>query len=248
MPRTQTSDKIHNHGTWEASFITGASLDINGGLYFSRDITMRARLKHTPVIPVVVIEDAAKAVPVAQALIAGGLPIVEVTLRTAAALDAIAAIAADVPEAFVGAGTVLSSDQTRDAVSAGARFIVSPGLHEGVVSAAGDLSVPVVPGVVTASEVQRAWNLGLRVLKFFPAGQAGGIPMLKSLASVFRDVEFIPTGGVSAQNLGAYLEVPSVAACGGSWLTPSSAIGSGAYAEITRLAAESVAIANKARG
>ena len=152
------------------------------------------------------------------------------------------------PEAFVGAGTVLNGDQARAAVSAGAGYIVSPGLHDGVVSAANDMSVPVVPGVASASEVQRAWNHGLRVLKFFPASLAGGVPMLRALAAVFRDVEFIPTGGVSAQNLRDYLEVPSVIACGGSWLTPSSAIESGGYAEITGLAAEAVSIARRAKG
>ena len=209
---------------------------------------MRALLKNTPVVPVVVIEDASKAVPVARALIAGELPIIEITLRTGAAYDAIAAIAADVPEAFVGAGTVLNGDQARAAVSAGAGYIVSPGLHDGVVSAAKDMSVPVVPGVASASEVQRAWNHGLRVLKFFPASLAGGVPMLRALAAVFRDVEFIPTGGVSAKNLRDYLEVPSVIACGGSWLTPSSAIQSGGYAEITELAAEAVSIARRAKG
>jgi len=118
---------------------------------------------------------------------------------------------------------------------------------EGVVCVAGELSVPVMPGVTTPSEVQRAWNLGLRVLKYFPASLAGGIPMLKALGSVFRDVKFIPTGGISAGNLRDYLEVPSVTACGGSWLTPPGAIAGGDYAGITRLAAEAVAIAGRAR-
>ena len=206
-----------------------------------------ALLQLTPVVPVVVIEDASRAVPVARALVAGGLPIVEITLRTPAATEAICAVAADVPEAHVGAGTVLSEEQTRTAVSAGARFIVSPGLDEGVVSVAGELSVPVMPGVTTPSEVQRAWNLGLRVLKYFPASLAGGVPMLKALGAVFRDVKFIPTGGISAGNLRDYLEVPSVIACGGSWLTPSGAIADGNYAEITRLAAEANAIANESK-
>lgn len=209
---------------------------------------LTALLQVTPVVPVVVIEDASRAVPVARALVAGGLPIVEITLRTSAAIEAIGAVAAGVPEAHVGAGTVLSEEQARTAVSAGARFIVSPGLDEGVVSAAGELSVPVMPGVTTPSEVQRAWNLGLRVLKYFPASLAGGIPMLKALGSVFRDVKFIPTGGISAGNLRDYLEVPSVTACGGSWLTPSGAIAGGDYAGITRLAAEAVAIAGRAEG
>lgn len=208
---------------------------------------LTALLQRAPVIPVVVIEDASRVAPVARALVAGGLPIVEITLRTAAAVEAIGAVAAEVPEAHVGAGTVLSEEQARTAVSAGAKFIVSPGLHDGVISAASGLSVPVMPGVTTPSEVQRAWNLGLRVLKFFPAGLAGGIPMLKALAAVFRDVGFIPTGGISAKNLRDYLEVPSVIACGGSWLTPSAAITAGDYEEIRRLAAEATAIANESK-
>lgn len=205
-------------------------------------------LEKVPVVPVVVIDDAANAVPVAEALVAGGLPVIEVTMRTAAAPEAIAAIRSDVPDALVGAGTVLSSEQAHAIVSAGAKFIVSPGLHDDVVTAAAELSVPVVPGVATATEAQHAWNLGLRVLKFFPAGQAGGIPMIKALAAVFRDVKFMPTGGVSAKNLGDYLEVPAVLACGGSWLTPADAVAEGDFGRITRLAAEAVAIAQKVRG
>lgn len=209
---------------------------------------LSALVAQTPVVPVVVIDNASDAVPVARALVAGGLPVVEITLRTSAAVKAISAVAAHVPEAHVGAGTVLSEQQARNAVAAGARFIVSPGLDEGVVSAAGELTVPVMPGVTTPSEVQRAWNLGLRVLKYFPASLAGGVPMLKALGAVFRDVKFIPTGGISAENLRDYLEVPSVTACGGSWLTPSSAIAEGAFDEITRLATEANAIASKAKG
>ena len=209
---------------------------------------MKKLLQEAPVVPVVVIDDAARAVPVARALVAGGLPVIEVTMRTAAAADAIAAIRAEVPDAHIGAGTVLSGRQARTIVSAGARFIVSPGLHDDVVSVANELSVPVIPGVATASEAQKAWNLGLRILKFFPAGQAGGIPMIKALASVFRDVVFMPTGGVSPKNLRDYLEVPAVLACGGSWLTPADAIENGDYDRITELAAEAVAIAKEVRG
>ena len=168
-------------------------------------------------------------------------------MRTAAAADAIRAIAADVPDAFIGAGTVLSGEQAQTIVSAGAKFIVSPGLHDEVVAAANDMSVPLIPGVATATEAQYAWNLGLRILKFFPAGQAGGIAMIKALAAVFRDVMFMPTGGVSAKNLHEYLQVPAVLACGGSWLTPSDAIEGGDYYRITELAAEAVAISKGAR-
>lgn len=205
-------------------------------------------LEKAPVVPVVVIDDASRAVPVAQALVDGGLPVIEVTMRTAAAPDAIAAISADVPDALIGAGTVLSGEQAHSIVAAGAKFIVSPGLHDDVVTAARELSVPVIPGVATATEAQYAWNLGLRILKFFPAGQAGGISMIKALAAVFRDVEFMPTGGVSAKNLGDYLEVPAVLACGGSWLTPADAVESGDYGRIAELAAEAVAIAQTVRG
>ncbi|MGI9221452.1 MAG: bifunctional 4-hydroxy-2-oxoglutarate aldolase/2-dehydro-3-deoxy-phosphogluconate aldolase [Woeseiaceae bacterium] len=209
---------------------------------------MKSLLEKSPVVPVVVIDDADKAVPVAKALIAGGLSIIEVTMRTAAAPAAISAIASEVPEAYVGAGTVLNAEQARSIVSAGAQFIVSPGLHEDVVAAARELDVPIIPGVATASEAQRAWNMGLRELKFFPAGQAGGPPMIKALSSVFRDVTFMPTGGVSTSNLRDYLANPAVLACGGSWLTPADAIENGDYKRITELAAEAVAIAKEVRG
>ena len=203
---------------------------------------------NSPVVPVVVIEDAEKAVPVARALVAGGLPVIEITLRTATAIDAIRAIVAEVPDAIVGAGTVLSAEHADNAVAAGARFIVSPGLHEPVVAAASRLGVPIFPGVSTATEAQQAWNLGLRVLKFFPAGLSGGVPMLKAFAAVFGDLSFMPTGGVSAKNLHEYLALPSVIACGGSWLTPAAAIEAGDYEQITALASEALQIARKIRG
>ncbi len=205
-------------------------------------------LASAPVVPVVVLEDASHAVPVANALLAGGLGIMEITLRTECAPDAIAAIAQSVPEVAIGAGTVLNGAQYRIATETGARFIVSPGLDEEVVRLAGDDGIPVYPGVATAGELQRAWNLGVRIVKFFPAGQAGGVPMLKALSAVFRDVQFIPTGGVSASNLGDYLSVPSVIACGGSWLTPGDAIASGDFDRIEGLAREAVGIAAKHRG
>lgn len=204
-------------------------------------------LRRSPVIPVVAIEDASRAVHVARALAGGGLPMVEIVLRTPAAVDAIGAVAAAVPEATVGAGTVLNAAQAETAVAAGAKFIVSPGLHDGVVSAAAGLAVPVMPGVTTASEIQRAWNLGLRVLKYFPAAQAGGVPMLKALAAAFGDVRFVPSGGISPKNLRDYLAVPSVMACGGSWLTPAAAIAEGDYDAIKRLAAEAEAMAAESR-
>ncbi len=209
---------------------------------------MKELLEQAPVVPVVVIQDAAKAVPIAQALVRGGLPVIEITMRTAAAADAISAIAEAVPDAFVGAGTVLSPAQAESIAAAGAKFIVSPGLHEDVVATAESLNLPVVPGVATATEAQRAWNLGLRLLKFFPAGQAGGVGMLKALSAVFRDVMFMPTGGVSASNLRDYLELPSVLACGGSWLTPAAAVEAGDFEKITALASEAIAIAKEVGG
>jgi 2-dehydro-3-deoxyphosphogluconate aldolase/(4S)-4-hydroxy-2-oxoglutarate aldolase len=208
---------------------------------------MKSILENIPVVPVVVIDDADKAVAVARALVAGGLPVIEVTMRTSAAPAAIAAIAAEVPEAHVGAGTVLSAEQARSIVAAGARFIVSPGLHEDVVATANELGVPIIPGVATATEALQAWNLGLRELKFFPAEQAGGVAMIKSLSSVFRDVTFMPTGGVSTANLKDYLALPSVLACGGSWLTPAAAIAAGDYDQITKLAREALAVAREVR-
>jgi len=201
-----------------------------------------------PVVPVVVIEDAAKAVPVARALVAGGLPVIEITLRTAAGIDAIKLINANVPDAIVGAGTVLGVEQAHSVVAAGAQFIVSPGLYEPVVAAAGEHGVPIIPGISTATEAQQAWNLGLRVLKFFPAGLSGGVPMLKALSAVFGDLSFMPTGGVSAKNLHEYLQLPSVVGCGGSWLTPAAAIEAGDYEKITALASEALNIAKKLRG
>lgn len=208
---------------------------------------MDIQLAEVGVVPVVVLENAADAVPLAKALMRGGLSIIEVTLRTEAALEGISRIAADVPDVFIGVGTALTPEQVGFAKAAGAKFIVSPGLYEPVVVAAQDAGLPVFPGIATASEAQRAWNMGLRTLKFFPAGQAGGVPMLKALGSVFRGIKFMPTGGVSAANLSDYLSLPSVAACGGSWLTPADAISKGDFGRITQLAEEAVAIVSSVR-
>ena len=213
----------------------------------SRALTFDAALQAVPVIPVIVLQRSADAVPVAEALIEGGIPIFEFTLRTEAALPAIEEIAKHFPDALTGAGTVLDKSQARQAIDAGARFIVSPGWDEGVVETAQAAGLPVVPGVATASEVQRARNHGLRLLKLFPAGVAGGIPMLKALSSVYSDIGFVPTGGVSAGNLADYLAVPNVVAVGGSWLTPAKAIADGQFEQITRLSIEARKIAADAR-
>ncbi|MCE2392444.1 MAG: bifunctional 4-hydroxy-2-oxoglutarate aldolase/2-dehydro-3-deoxy-phosphogluconate aldolase [Proteobacteria bacterium] len=195
------------------------------------------------IVPVVVLDRAEDAAPTARALGDGGLPVAEITLRTPAALEAIERIAKELPDTLVGAGTVLSAEQAERAIDAGARFIVSPGLDEPVVEAARRAEVTAIPGVSTATEIQRAWNLGLRLLKFFPAELSGGPPMLRSLAAVFEDVRFMPTGGVSPANLGDYLSLPNVVACGGSWLTPKRAISAGEFGTIADLAAQARAAA-----
>lgn len=205
-------------------------------------------LEQTPVVPLVQADDPAVAVKTSRALAAGGLNVIEVVFRTERALECLAAVAKELPEVIAGAGTVLTADQARAALDAGAKFIVSPGLDDEVVKVAIDASVPVFPGVVTPTEIQRAVNLGLDIVKFFPASIAGGIPALKALSGVFRSVRFMPTGGVSAENLGDFLSVPSVLACGGSWLTPADAIAAGNYDRITDLAREAVNIATNARG
>lgn len=204
---------------------------------------MNKLIEKSGVVPVVVLDDPEDAVPVAEALREGGLPIIELTLRTAAAPEAIRRIADEVSDVVIGAGTVLNAEQVGIAADAGASFIVSPGFHESVVDEARSRNLPLYPGVATATEVQTAWNTGLKTLKFFPAGQAGGVPMLKALGSVFRDVRFMPTGGVSPANLADYLSLQSVIACGGSWLTPASAIEAKDFAVITRLAKEARALA-----
>lgn len=206
-----------------------------------------AALKSAPVVPLIQSDNPETAVKIARALIAGGLPVLEIVLRTDAALACLAAIREAVPDAQAGAGTVLNASQVGEAAAHGATFIVSPGLDEGVVEAAGDLDLPVYPGIVTPGELQHAWNLGLRTVKFFPASIAGGVPALKALSSVFRDVGFMPTGGISESNLDDYLALPSVVACGGSWLTPQDAVASGDFERITSLAAAAVAISRTRR-
>lgn len=206
------------------------------------------RLEGAPVVPLVVPDDPETAIKTTQALLSGGLSVIEVVLRTDAAVECLGEIVRAVPEAIVGAGTVLSERQAAEVVFAGAKFIVSPGLYAPVVEYAESARLPVFPGVATASEAQSAWNMGLRSLKFFPASLSGGPAMIKALCSVFKDLKFMPTGGVSPANLAEYLALPQVLACGGSWLTPRSAIADGNYQIITDLAAEAIAIARQARG
>jgi 2-dehydro-3-deoxyphosphogluconate aldolase/(4S)-4-hydroxy-2-oxoglutarate aldolase len=206
-------------------------------------MTIEGRLAESGVVPLVQAEVPETAIQISKALLAGGLSVIEVVLRTDDALRCLEAVGKAVPQAFVGAGTVLTAEQAQAAIGAGSRFIVSPGLDDAVVRVALAHGVPVFPGVATATELQRAYNLGLRTVKFFPAGVAGGTAMIKALGSAFRGMKFMPTGGISASNLAEYLALPSVVACGGSWLTPPAAIESNDYRKITGLAAEAVAIA-----
>lgn len=210
--------------------------------------TVSEVLKSVPVVPLVKAEDPKVAVSISRALAAGGLTVVEVVFRTDRALECLQAVAEEVPEMIAGAGTVLSARQAEQAMASGAKFIVSPGLDDGVVTVARNHDAPVFPGIATATELQRAFNLGLDVVKFFPATIAGGIPAIKALASVFRTMKFMPTGGVSAKNLAEFLSVPAVLACGGSWLTPDDAIAAGEYGVVTKLAEEALQIAANARG
>lgn len=193
---------------------------------------------HGPVIPVIVINKLDEAVPLAQALVEGGVKVLEVTLRTPVALKAMEAIARAVPDAIVGAGTVRNVQDAQAAKDAGCRFAVSPGyLHE-VGVACKEIGLPLLPGVSTGSEVMQANVDGYHFLKFFPATAAGGIPMLKALHGPFPDVVFCPTGGITPETAPQFLALPNVRVCGGSWLTPADAIAAGDWARITRLARE----------
>jgi 2-dehydro-3-deoxyphosphogluconate aldolase/(4S)-4-hydroxy-2-oxoglutarate aldolase len=203
---------------------------------------MESVLDLAPVVPVVVLEDARDAVPLARALVAGGLRAIEVTLRTPAALEAIAAIARDVPDAVVGAGTVLNPDQVVAAEAAGARFLVSPGSTERLLDALRDSGLPYLPGVSTVSEVLRLLERGVVDMKFFPAEAAGGAPYLKSLGSPLPQARFCPTGGIDADRAPEYLSLPNVACVGGTWMMPKSALRAKAWDEIAELARKAAAL------
>ena len=197
-----------------------------------------ALLRHAPVIPVLTVEGADDAVPLASALVAGGLPLLEVTLRTEGALKAIAAMAKQVPGAILGAGTIRTADQAKAAVDAGATFLVSPGATPQLIAAVQKLGVPFLPGCATASEAMRLAEEGFRFLKFFPAEAAGGLNYLKSLAAPLADLRFCPTGGIDAEKAKAYLALPNVVCVGGSWITPATALKAGDWATVTRLSLE----------
>lgn len=199
----------------------------------STEPPIAAIMNTAPVIPVLTIERESDAVPLARALVAGGLPVLEITLRTEAALSAASAIMAEVPEAIVGLGTLLGPADVDNAHRIGARFGVSPGLTESLVSAAADAALPFLPGVATASEALRAMELQHTHLKFFPAEPAGGIAALKALGAPLQDLRFCPTGGISAETAPAYLALPNVLCVGGSWLASKAEIAEGAWATVT---------------
>lgn len=197
------------------------------------------------VVPVVVLDDAGDAKPLAEALTAGGLPVAEVTFRTTAAAQALESMAGD-PAMLVGAGTVISADQVDAAVAAGARFVVSPGFSSEVVRRCRERDVPVIPGVATATELIAALDAGITTVKLFPAEALGGLKTLRALAGAFPQVRFIPTGGISAANAASYLAEPSVAAVGGSWMVAPSLLTEHRWEAVTRLAAEAVALSHRA--
>lgn len=195
-----------------------------------------------PVIPVVVLDDAEAAVPLARALVEGGLPVIEVTLRTPAALEAITRIAAEVPDAVIGAGTVVRPEDAERSAAAGAKFLVSPGCTPRLQAAMVATGLPFLPGVATASEVIALLESGITAMKFFPAEAAGGTAYLKSLAGPLPQVRFCPTGGVGQRNAADYLALPNVGCVGGSWLTPADAVHAGDWDRIRKLAAEAASL------
>ena len=193
------------------------------------------------VVPVIVISDVSQAVPMAQALLAGGIDVMEITLRHSAGLAAIEAVAKNVPQMHVGAGTVTRAAEMQQVHDAGARFALSPGMSDALVQAAMDCRMPFMPGVMTPSEVMSARDHGFGMMKLFPAEQAGGLSMLKALFGPLGDVQFCPTGGVSPENMAEFLKLPNVAMVGGSWLTPADAVAAQDWERITALAKQALA-------
>jgi len=199
-------------------------------------------LDRVPVVPVVVVDDLAQAVPVARALVAGGLPVIELTLRTPVALDAIRAIADEVPEILVGAGTILTPGQAKEARDAGAQFLVSPGATPALLAGMAETGLPFLPGTATVSEVLAVLEAGWTEMKFFPAEASGGAAYLSSIASPVPAARFCPTGGITPASAASYLSLPNVGCVGGSWLTPKDALAAGDWARVERLASEAAAL------
>lgn len=210
--------------------------------------TLLKKIHEIGIVPVVVLNDCNDAVPLARALIEGGLPCAEVTFRTAAAEESIRLICQAYPEMLVGAGTVLNTEQVDRAVAAGAKFIVSPGLNPKVVRHCVECGIPIAPGCATPSDVEQALEFGLDVVKFFPAEQSGGLAYIKAISAPYVGMNFIPTGGINAANVRDYLVFDRILACGGSWMVKGDMIESGSYDEIKRLAAQAVQIVKECRG
>ena len=196
------------------------------------------RLANAGVVPVVVLDKVEDAIPTAKAMVAGGVDVMEITFRTAAAAESIKAVAENCPDMFVGAGTIITLEQCKKAVEMGAKFIVSPGFSREVVAWCVENNIPVCPGCVTPTEIMAAMELGLKVVKFFPANVYGGLNAMKSLAAPFGGIKFIPTGGVSAQNIGEFVAAPFIHAVGGSWVCPKADIAAGNWEKITKLCLE----------
>lgn len=209
---------------------------------------MIQKIRELGIVPVVVINDVKDAPALAKALCDGGLPCAEVTFRTDAAEESIRVMSEQFPEMLIGAGTVLTTEQVDRAVAAGAKFIVSPGLNPKVVSYCVSKDIPVIPGCITPSEVEQALELGLRTLKFFPAEAAGGLAMIKAMCAPYVGVNFMPTGGINAENVKDYLAYNRIVACGGSWMVKDSLIKAGDFAKIEELTREAVEIVRQVRG
>lgn len=209
---------------------------------------MLEKIQKTGIVPVVVLEDAKDAVPLAKALCDGGLPCAEVTFRTAAAEEAIRIMVKEFPQMLVGAGTVLTTEQVDRAVAAGAKFIVSPGLNPRIVKYCVEKGILIVPGCSNPSDVEQALENGLDVVKFFPAEQAGGLAMIKAMAAPYVGVKFMPTGGINAKNVKEYLAYDRILACGGSWMVKGDLVKAGDFAKITELTKEAVEIVRECRG
>lgn len=209
--------------------------------------TLEERFYDYAVVPVVVLNDADDAVPLADALIKGGLPCAEVTFRTDAAEESIRRICENFPDMLVGAGTVLTTKQVERAYKAGAKFIVSPGFDPEIIDYCISIGLPVLPGCITPSEIAQAVKRGLKVVKFFPAEQSGGVAMIKAMAAPYSMVKFMPTGGISTKNLADYLSCDKILCCGGSWMVKEDLIRSGSFDKITDMTREATALAKSIR-
>ncbi len=206
-------------------------------------MTIQERFANSIVVPVVVIDDAKDAVPAAQAMLAGGVDVMEITFRTEAAPEAIKAVAENCPDVLVGAGTILNLEQCKLAVEMGAKFIVSPGFDKDVVAWCIGNNIPVTPGCVTPTEITAAVNMGLKIIKFFPANVYGGLNAMKNLSAPFVGIKFLPTGGINTENIKEYIDSPFIHAVGGSWVCPKADIAAGNFEKITRLCKEARAAA-----